>query len=163
MSDLIKSIPAKRRPTSFFDWPASEPMGWLRNEIDRIFETPNRRILSWPERDLTPVPALEMTENDANYRLSAELPGLAREDIEISVADGVLTLSGEKKEEKEENDKGFLLSERRYGAFQRQVALPSDVDPDGITAQFKDGVLTILLAKDQNSTKRTRKIDVSNG
>lgn len=166
MANLVKSTPAKPRTgTSLFNWagPVGEPMGWLRNEIDRIFDDigrPVRGAFSWPDRALAPVPALELTENDKGYRLSAELPGLSNEDIAISVADGVLSLSGEKKEEKVEERKGFHMSERRYGSFARQIPLPSDVDPDAISAEFKDGVLNITLGKDTKSEARTRKIDV---
>src|SRR3546814_14309958 len=98
-----------------------------------------------------------MVDDEKAYRLTAELPGLAEKDIDISVADGVLRISGEKKEETERKEKGFLFSERRYGAFERDVPLPSDVNPDAIKAQFKDGVLTVTLAKDEQAAAHTRK------
>src|SRR3546814_978902 len=85
-----------------------------------------------------PFPAVERVDDDKAYRLTAELPGLSEQDIAVSIADGVLDISGEKKEESERKDKGYLYSERRYGSFHRQVSLPSDVDQNGITAQFKD-------------------------
>jgi HSP20 family protein len=141
----------------------SEPVSWLRTEIDRVFEDfgrPTRSVFNFGARSLAPVPALDLVDDGKSYRLSAELPGLADKDIEISVADGVLSISGEKKEQEERKEKGFLLSERRYGVFERQIALPSDVDPEGIKAQFKDGVLTVTLAKDKKAASRTRKIAV---
>jgi HSP20 family protein len=101
-----------------------------------------------------------MVGDDKEYRLTAELPGLTEKDIEISVADGVLSISGEKKEESERKQNGFLLNERHYGSFCREVALPSDVDPDAIKAQFKDGVLTVSIGKDQKAAKRARKIAI---
>jgi len=168
MSNALKTAPEKSRAgNSIFDWPGtiSEPMSWLRNEIDRIFDDfgrPARSALTAPERAMVPAPALELVENDKDYRLTAELPGMDGADIDISVADGVLTLSGEKKIEREEKDKGFLLSERRYGSFQRRVTLPSDVDSSAITARFKNGVLNVTLGKDEKAARRARKIDIKN-
>lgn len=139
------------------------PMGWLRNEIDRLFEDfggPSRSMFSFSPRAIAPSPALELSEGDKEYRLTAELPGMAENDVEISVAENVLTISGEKREEQEHREEGYLLSERRYGSFRRQVPLPSDVDPNGIAAKFKDGVLTVTLPKDENAPSRPRKIAI---
>jgi HSP20 family protein len=137
------------------------PMGWLRGEIDRLFDDfgqPSRSAFNFS----TPAaaPALEMVDDKTEYRLTAELPGLSDKDVDLSVADGVLTLSGEKKEESERKEKGYMLSERRYGSFRRQLSLPSDVDPNGIKAKFKDGVLTVTLPKDEQATPRTHKIAI---
>jgi HSP20 family protein len=141
----------------------SEPVNWLRTEIDRLFEDfrrPARGAFDFGAPSLAPIPALDLIDDGQSYRLSAELPGLVDKDIEISVAEGVLSISGEKKEQEERKEKGFLLSERRYGAFERQIALPNDVDPEEIKAQFKDGVLTVTLAKDKKAAPRTRKIAI---
>lgn len=144
--------------------PRDRPMDWLRGEIDRLFEDfgrPASSIFSFGNRSpAAPVPAVELVDDDKAYRLTAELPGLSEQDIAVSIADGVLDISGEKKEESERKDKGYLYSERRYGSFHRQVSLPSDVDQNGITAQFKDGVLTVTLAKDENVPARSRKIEI---
>lgn len=140
-----------------------EPVNWLRTEIDRLFEDfgrPARSVFNFDGRSLALMPALDLVDDGKSYRLSAELPGLADKDIEISVAEGVLSISGEKKEQEERKEKGLLLSERRYGAFERQLVLPNDVDPEGIKALFKDGVLVVTLAKDKKAASRTRKIAV---
>ena len=137
------------------------PMGWLRGEIDRLFDDfgqPSRSAFNFTVP--AAAPALEMVDDKTEYRLTAELPGLSDKDVNLSVADGVLTLSGEKKEESEHKEKGCMLSERRYGSFQRQLSLPSDVDPNGIKAKFKDGVLTMTLPKDKQATPRTHKIAI---
>lgn len=167
MNDVTNVPVTKARPASSLRDLAtqiSEPVGWLRTEIDRLFDDfagPGRSLFSFaPRGALAIVPALEMVDDDKSYRLTAELPGLDEKDIEINVADGVLSISGEKKEEQERKEKGFLFSERRYGSFQRQVSLPADVDPEGIKAQFKDGVLTVTLAKDEKVAARTRKIAI---
>lgn len=139
------------------------PVGWLRNEIDRLFEDfgrPSRAMFNFSPRAIAPSPAIELCEGEKEYRLTAELPGMGENDIEISVADNVLTISGEKKEEQEHKEEGYLLSERRYGSFRRQVPLPPDVKADAITAKFRDGVLTVTLAKDENAPSRPRKIAI---
>ncbi|MCI4592475.1 Hsp20/alpha crystallin family protein [Sphingobium sp. BYY-5] len=148
MNEMIKTPPA-RTPANSLSLAEDGPMGWLRGEIDRLFD------------DLGgPVPALELTDGGKAYRLTAELPGLADKDVQIEVADGVLTISGEKREESEHKDDGFLLSERRYGSFKRQIALPADVDADAIKAKFKHGVLSLTLGKDEKAAERSRKIAI---
>lgn len=141
----------------------AEPVGWLRSEIDRLFDDfgrPGQSLFNFGSRGSLPAPALELVEDEKAYRLTAELPGLSEDDVEISVADGVLTISGEKKEESERKDKGFMLSERRYGSFQRRIGLPADVDPNGIKARFDKGVLTVNLVKDEKATSRKQKIAI---
>ena len=147
-------VPAGRRsPTT--------PFNWLRTEIDRLFDDfgPARSLFHFG--GLTPVPALEFASGDKEYRLTAELPGLKDEDVEISVADGVLTLKGEKREAEEHKDDGYLMSERRYGKFERRITLPDNVDSDKIEAAFKKGVLTITLPKSPEALERTRKIAIA--
>ncbi|MBT2188362.1 Hsp20/alpha crystallin family protein [Sphingobium nicotianae] len=167
MSDSKKMPVATARPGSpLRDLAAqmSEPVGWLRSEIDRLFDdfgSPGRSLFNFAPRGFSPLmPALEMVEDAKAYRLTAELPGLEEKDVEINVADGVLTISGEKKTEEERREEGFLLSERRYGSFKRQIALPADVDPDHIKANFKRGVLTLTLGKDGTAAARKRTIAI---
>jgi HSP20 family protein len=151
MNDLT-TTPAARRST---------PANWLRTELDRLFDDfgPARSLFQFA--GLAPVPALEFASGDKEYRLTAELPGLKDEDVEVSVADGTLTLKGEKREAEEHKDDGYLMSERRYGKFERRVSLPDDVDSDKIEATFKKGVLTITLPKSAETNERTRKIAIA--
>lgn len=160
MNDLTPA-PMKSQPAAF-----DQPLGWLRSEIDRLFDDfrrPVRSVFNFGSTDFGPVPAVEMTEHDKDYRLTAELPGMKEDDIEIAVADGEITISGEKREEEERRDKGFMLSERRYGAFERRLALPADVDPDRISAEFRKGVLEVTLPKDAEIAGRTRRIEIRKG
>lgn len=162
MNDLTRT-PKASTPVRSPGIDLSSPVGWLRSEIDRLFEDfnlPGRSLFDFAGTTVAPVPALEMTDTGKEYRLTAELPGLTDKDVEISVADGALTISGEKKEETERQEKGFMLNERRYGQFSRQVALPNDVDPQQIRARFRDGVLTVTMAKDEKIAARTRKIAI---
>lgn len=162
MNDIVPT-PDKTRSLSPFRDFSTEPFAWLRGEIDRLFDDfprPSRGVFNFAPRASAPVPALEMVEDDKAYHLTVELPGLTEQDVEINVADGTLSISGEKKEEQERKEKGVLVSERSYGSFRRQIALPGDVDSDGIKAAFKDGVLTVTLAKDEKAATRTRKIAI---
>lgn len=135
-----------------------EPLNWLRGEFDRIFDDLSIRNVepSVLQQGRARLPALEMEENDKHYRLSAELPGMTANDVEIDVNDGILTISGEKKEQHEEKDHGFMFTERSYGRFQRSVQLPTGTDEDKIEAKFENGVLTITIAKNTKADKKKR-------
>lgn len=150
----LTPVPGARRS-------ATAPFGWLRSEFDRLFDDfgPARSLFNVGA--LAPVPALELASGDKEYRLTAELPGLKDEDVEISVADGTLTLKGEKREAEEHKDDGYLMSERRYGRFERRISLPDDVDADKIAAAFKNGVLTVTMPKTENADGRARKIAIN--
>jgi HSP20 family protein len=154
--------------------PAMEPFHVFRTEMDRLFD----RFLSgfsWPMmrrplwREPTwdfettfklAAPKVDVTEDTAAYKLAAELPGLTEKDIELSVAEGMLTLKGEKDQEKEEKNQQYWLSERTYGSFQRSFALPESVDPEKVDAKFANGVLTITLPKKPEVVKAAKKIEV---
>jgi HSP20 family protein len=137
------------------------PIGRLRDEIDQMFTDfsfgrPLRSIFAFTEAS----PAVELIEKQGGYELSVEIPGMAEKDIDIELAEGVLTVSGEKREESETKDSGYLISERRYGTFSRQVALPVDVDPGSIKAKVSDGVLKLDMKKDEAAASRSRKIPI---
>lgn len=142
-------------------------MDWLRSEIDQLFDSfgqPGQSIFNFGRQGISsPVPAVELVEDDKGYKLTIELPGLTDQDIDVSVAGDVLTITGEKKEDSKREEKGVLISERRYGSFRRQIPLPSDVDQQAITAEFKDGVLNVSLGKDENGPARSRKIEIGKG
>jgi HSP20 family protein len=155
------TLPAEeRRPATAM--PA--PLNRLRDEIDRLFEDFS---FARPARPFFPFagagtlsPPTELSASDGGYQLSVELPGLEEKDIDIEFADGVLTISGEKREESEKKENGYLLSERRYGTFRRQLTLPTDANPETIEAKFKQGVLKLEMKKDEKARDRTRKITI---
>jgi HSP20 family protein len=93
------------------------------------------------------VPALDITEDDGHYNVTIELPGVAKDDVHVEVEEGILTVRGEKKSEKEEKRGKQRWTERSYGSFCRSFSLPANADPDHIEASYKDGVLTLVLAK----------------
>ncbi|WP_106638962.1 Hsp20/alpha crystallin family protein [Allosphingosinicella vermicomposti] len=135
-----------------------EPITRLRDEVDRLFE--DFPVFRFGRSMQMPVPALEMTEAEGAYKVTAELPGIKPEDVEVTVEEGMLCISGEKKEEREEKERGFMLSERSYGAFERRIDLPTGADPSKIKAQFKDGVLKISLPKNEQAQQQKQRIAI---
>jgi HSP20 family protein len=103
-------------------------------------------------------PAIDVTESESAVRVTAELPGLAKEDVKITIEDGVLSISGEKKTESETKDHTFHRVERSFGAFQRSLSLPNGLDVDRADATFRDGVLTIELPKTEAMKPKTLKV-----
>jgi HSP20 family protein len=155
--------------------PAFAPEAWrpfeaLRREVDRLFEDfgtedfwrrPFRSLAGLEmAKKLVAHPAVDVTESDKAFEISAELPGLDEKNIEVNVANGGLTIKGEKKEEKEEKQKGYYVSERSYGSFERFFSLPDGVDADKIEASFKNGVLKVTLPKTAEAQKPSKKIEV---
>lgn len=155
------TLPAEQRRTEG----AVASLSRLRQEVDRLFDDfgfglPSRSIFAFPTR-ASVNPAMELVETDSGYTLTVELPGLEEKDIDIEFADGVLSVSGEKREESEKKENGYLMSERRYGSFHRQLTLPPDVDPESIAAKFRQGVLKLEMKKDEKAVSRTKKIKIA--
>ncbi len=107
-------------------------------------------------------PAIDFVDHKKFLELKAELPGLDKDDINVEVTDHMLTISGEKREEREEGEEGgnYYLAERRYGSFKRSVSLPKGVDTEKVDATFKKGVLAVTLQKTAEAMKRPKKIEV---
>jgi HSP20 family protein len=144
----------------------------FRGEMDRLFDRfgggfgfPSLRRMfdiepAWRSSFSFSVPAIDMSEDEKTYKISAELPGLDPKDIDVSVTGDMLVLRGEKRQEKEEKDKNYHFSERAYGSFQRAFELPASVDRSKIGADFSKGVLTITLPKTAAAQQPTKKIAV---
>lgn len=105
-------------------------------------------------------PQAEAAATDDAYEISIELPGVTKENIDVSVHENVLTIKGEKRSERTEKGKTYFFSEREYGSFQRSFRLPADAHADKITADFKDGVLDVKIAKQGEMPPEARKISV---
>jgi HSP20 family protein len=103
-------------------------------------------------------PALNVAETEQNFTITAELPGVNKDDVSLTIENGVLTIAGEKKRETEHQDKAWHRIERVYGSFQRSLTLPKDVNGDQADATFKDGVLTVVLPKTEQAKPRTLKV-----
>jgi HSP20 family protein len=104
-------------------------------------------------------PSVDISESDEAYHISVELPGLSRDDVEVSLDEGVLTVRGEKKEEEREEEENYLRVERSYGSFVRRIPLPQQVDEDATSATFKEGLLQIELPKTEEA--RGRQIEIT--
>ena len=137
-------------------WPTFGRLANLQDELDRLFESPLRMF----ESPLTGwAPALEVKEDKETFAISVELPGMKREDISVSLQDGALVISGERKTEKVEEGAEIHRQERFYGKFQRALTLPAPVAADKVKAQYKDGVLVVTLPKTEEA--KPKQIDVS--
>jgi HSP20 family protein len=106
------------------------------------------------------VPAVNVTETENEFKVTAELPGIDPEDVELTFSRGNLTISGEKKQESEEKERGYYRFERSYGSFHRSVQLPEGVDGDKVDASFKNGVLTVTMPKLPELKETRRKIAI---
>ena len=144
----------------------------FRNEMDRLFDRlgsgfgfPSLRRMfdvepAWRSSFSFSTPAIDMSEDEKAYNISAELPGIDAKDIDVSLSGDMLVLLGEKRQEKEEKDKNYHFSERAYGSFQRAFDLPTTVDRNKIAADFSKGVLTITLPKTAEAQKPQKKIEI---
>jgi HSP20 family protein len=119
-----------------------------------------RTSVAWRKFFSLSAPAIDVTEDEKTYKITAEVPGLDQKNLDVSVSGDMLTLKGEKHHEKEEKDKNHYLSERAYGSFQRSFAFPESVNRDKITADLSKGVLTITLPKTAEAQKPQKKIEV---
>jgi HSP20 family protein len=125
--------------------------------MDRLWESVTRD--HFPSTfDYDWVPSLDLSDTVDSLVAELEVPGIDPKEINISVTGDVLTISGEKKKEREEKDHDYHLVERSYGKFSRSVRLPSTVDPDRVEASYKDGILTIILDKTEQA--KTKRIEV---
>jgi HSP20 family protein len=106
-------------------------------------------------------PLVDISEDDKEYRIKAELPDVKREDVKVTAEAGTLTIMGERKFEKEEKGRRYHRVERAYGSFGRSFSLPNDVNPAKVTAEFKDGVLTVHLMKDEKAKPQQVEVKVS--
>lgn len=127
----------------------------------RLFEDPASRSTE-PEGARPWAPAVDILETEDSLVLKADLPEVKLENIDIRVEDGNLTLRGERKLEKVENEKGYHRIERSYGSFSRTFTLPDTIHPENVKASFKEGVLTVVLPKKEMAKPRQIKVEVSN-
>lgn len=105
-------------------------------------------------------PRIDVFADDTNFFVEAELPGLKKDEIKISMQDNILTISGEKKNSNENNSKEYFRNERIFGTFSRSFTLPEDINPDSTEAKFEDGVLKISIAKNEVKTEKERNIKI---
>jgi HSP20 family protein len=138
-------------------WPTLDRLTDLRDEIDRLFEAPLARtseFLGW-------TPAFDVYEEKDNFIVKAELPGMKKEDISVSLHDGNLIVSGERQSETKTEGAEIYRAERYFGKFQRSVSLPTAVAADKVKAAYKDGILTVTLPKSEEAKPKQIEVNVS--
>ena len=156
-------VPRRRSEERSLAERTPDPFSYLRNQVNRVFDdfwgeswlAPSREMAAgfWPQVDVT--------ETDKEVKVCAEIPGADAKDIDVSLEDGTLTIRGEKKSEREENEKGQYRMERSYGSFERAIPLPTEVDESKAKAEFKKGVLRLTLPKRPGAQSRRKKIPVA--
>jgi len=135
------------------------PFMSLQREIDRLFDDFTRGFPTLSGNGANAlVPSMDVTETDKEIEITAELPGLEEKDVQVNVADNLLTIRGEKRAEREQKDKNYRLVERSYGSFERTLELPDGVNADAIKANISKGVLKVSIPKP--APAQAKKIDV---
>ena len=145
------------------EWDPFRELDEFNNRLSRIFGTTSNRPANGRE-DMTVAqwsPLVDISEDDKEYLVKAELPEVKKEDVRVSVENGVLNISGERKIEKEEKDKKYHRVERAYGRFERSFTLPEGADGTKITAEFKEGVLKVHLPKAENAKPKSVTVKVA--
>jgi HSP20 family protein len=144
-----------------------DPFFSFRREMDRLFDdffTPvageGRPFAKAQQAAALLRPDIDVDENDQVYTVTAELPGLAEKDIELNLRDNALTISGEKRSERNEEQGGRRYAERSFGRFERTIPFPTEVDSDRVDAAFRNGVLTVTLPKNEKAQDKTRRIAI---
>lgn len=152
---------ARWNPVRYFATFPSDILG-MQREINHMFnrffrgdevEGSELSTTNW-------VPAVDLAEKDDEYVAKVELPGVNKNDVKITLQDNILTIRGEKKDEKETKNSSFHRIERSYGAFQRSFALPTSVKNENVDAQYKDGILTISLPKAEEAKRKQIEVKV---
>jgi HSP20 family protein len=156
----MNSLTRWQRP-ELSTWPGFGRLTDIRDEIDRLFESPltewahtSNLLSGW-------TPALDLYEDKDNLFVKMELPGMKREDIDVSLHEGSLSVSGERKSEQKHEDADTYRAERFLGRFQRTVTLPTQVAADKVKAEYKDGILTVTLPKTEEAKPKQINVNVS--
>ena len=147
---------------SLVRWNPSRDLEDMQNRLSRLFgETAFPRVAGEGMSLSGWSPAVDVQETDTEYLIKADLPDVKKEDVKVQLLDGVLSIEGERHQEKEEKGKKFHKIEREYGQFLRRFALPNEVDAGKVQAEFKDGVLNVHLPKSAHATPKAVEVKVS--
>jgi HSP20 family protein len=142
-----------------WSWPPFQHLSTLQDEINRLFEAPLAGLARGSQFLTGWVPVLDVFEDKDSVVVKVELPGLKKEEIDISLHDGALSISGERKLEEKQEDAETYRSERFYGRFHRSVTLPTPVNTEKVKAAYKDGILTVTLPKTEEA--KPKQIEVT--
>jgi HSP20 family protein len=153
----MNSLARWQRP-ELFTWPGFGRLINLRGEIDRLFDMPFAELARSSQLLSGWTPAFDVYEDKDNFYVRAELPGMCKEDIDVSMHNGSLSISGARKSDETLKDAEVYRTERLFGRFQRTITLPTQVAVDKIKAQYKDGILSMTLPKAEEA--KPKHIDV---
>lgn len=145
-------------------WNPFKEMEELENRLSSFFGRAASRRQNGEQETMTVAewsPLVDIVEDDKEYLITAELPGVKKEDVKVTVENGVLTISGERKFEKEEKGKKYHRVERAYGNFVRSFTLPDDADANKVNAEFKDGVLKVRVTKSESAKPKQIEVKVN--
>ncbi len=155
-----------RRPTqAMVRWDPFRELRHMEREIDREFHGPFRELLGWPMLWHRPMgdsmygPSVDVLDKGDHYIVQVEVPGMRKEDIDLSISENVLTISGEWKRGETSRDEDYVLRERFYGSFHREIGLPYGVDGSKVKASYDNGVLEVTIPK--TAEAKAKKIPVS--
>jgi HSP20 family protein len=141
-------------------WDPFKELSTLREQIDRLFDSFFGRVPSIAEKEVAWIPAINLEETDDSYVVQAELPGLKKDEIKVSITEDTVTISGERKISKEEKGKTYHRVEMSYGKFQRTLTLPGEIVPSKAKATYKDGILTIKLPKSEKAKVKEIEVEI---
>ncbi|HXV67508.1 MAG TPA: Hsp20/alpha crystallin family protein [Nitrospira sp.] len=144
-------------------WDPFRELEDMSERLNRVFTRPALRTTGGKEHLTVAdwIPTVDISESDGEYLIKAELPEVKKEDVKVTVEDGVLTLQGERRQEKEEKGKRFHRVERSYGSFVRSFTLPESIDESGVRADYKDGVLNLHLPKTEKVKPKAIEVKVA--
>jgi len=144
-------------------WNPFRELEEVSNRLNSIFGKLPARVE--PAQDMLAMadwmPSVDISETEAGYLIKAEIPEVKKEDVKVTIENGMLTISGERKQEKEEKDKKFHRIERSYGSFVRSFRMPDDAEENTVKADFKDGMLNVTLPKSAKTESKAVKVEVS--
>jgi len=143
------------------NWAGFGQLSSLRDEIDRLFSEPLSELARTSHLFSGWTPAIDLHETKDHFVVKMELPGMKREDIDLSLHEGSLSISGERKRESKHEEAEAYRAERFFGRFQRTISLPTPVQADKVKAQYKDGVLTVELPKTEEAKPKHIDVNVS--
>lgn len=144
-------------------WDPFRELEDVSNRLNRIFGRSTARAESGQEMLAVAdwSPSIDISETDAAYLIKAEIPGVKKEDVKVTIQDGMLTIQGERKMEKEEKGKKFHRVERSYGSFVRSFRIPDNADENSVKAEFKDRMLNVTLAKSAKAKAKSVNVAVT--
>lgn len=148
--------------TALMRWDPFRELEEMSDRLNRMFARPATRtngketmiVADW-------TPTVDISETDGEYQIKAEIPDVKKEDVKVTLEDGVLTIQGERKQEKEEKGKKYHRVERSYGSFVRSFNLPDLIDEEKVKAEFKDGVLNLHLPKSEKAKPKAIEVKVA--